>query len=692
MSTSGPIKSPQSPNTGLGVGNEKLRNEASSSESESGSAEQEGQQPPKLEQRQRPRAGTWVAATANSNPVSTSADVAKPREQASAPVLSPRGPVPPLPKSPSSTTPSTSTPSPSQSATPKPTPYVKSKVPAERVPKPLASVLRAGFQGMRSVPSPNNPAKIIQVPVFNIPAKQIARLLVGLESNFYGNPPSNNNLSMPLRDKFGIVEFEVNSANTLDEINVIDQILQPFMQRMFDSTEAEQARVEVRERFNTFVSGPYKSLLNTEEGKKIKEGTLQNLSFRNQFDTVVQPLESYICGPDRRLESSPLPEELKLFLKEVVRSYCSWSEKQNISPQQLTGMIKSALIGVLFIRGILPVWNDQLEADLQTKQQAGRDWSQFKAKLNAQLGHYSSFLFDDFVYDIIASTDGKPEAFEQYFKPTQKATELLRKEATAASHKHQSSKRALTRGSTVSGAEASNTEKRTKIGSFIQGLVSPRKKETSSTNTIPTSLRVQSSKGLLLKKTDTRNTKAKRGRVRELDKYLKSINLPNREPGYIRYLNEAIAKRANYETFESEPAAFCLQQLEAYLETTDQKAQAVSDDLKKIQMLLTTLASQERKQAERDLQQAKRQAPTNTSVASPTAKSPMSKKPAFVPNLDLGDLKNSPFAEDAIEAENTSALDKTESSGSTEVETESSQDEQVAINEVGNVENEKNKG
>ena len=545
---------------------------------------------------------------------------------------------------------------------------------------------------MKSVPSPTNPAKTIQVPVFNIPVKQIARLLVGLESNFYGNAPSIDNLSKPLRDRFGIVEFEVNSANTLDEINVIDQILQPFMQRMFGSAEAEQARVEVRERFNTFVSGPYKSLLNTEEGKNSKEGTLQNLSFRNQFDTVVQPLESYICGPDRRLESSPLPEELKLFLKEVVRSYCSWSEMQNISPQQLTGMIKSALIGLLFIRGLLPVWNDQLEADLQTKQQAGRDWSQFKAKLSAQLAHYTSFLFDDFVYDIIASTDGKPEVFEQYFKPTQKATELLRKEATAASHKQQVSKRALTRGSTISGPEASNTEKRTKIGSFFQGLVSPRKKETSSTNTIPTSPRVQSSEGLLLKKTQTRSTQVKRGWVRELSHYLKSNNLSNSDPGYIRHLNSAMARRANYEVFEVAPAAFCLRQLEAYLEATDKKDQAASDNLKKAQVLLSTLASQERKQAERDSQQAKRQASTNTSGTSATAKSPLSKKPAFVPNLDLGELKNSPFAEDAIEAENTSAPDKTESSGSTDVETESSQDEQVAINEVGNIENEKNNG
>jgi hypothetical protein len=567
---------------------------------------------------------------------------------------------------------------------------VKSKVPAQRVPPALASVLTAGYQGTKSVPDPNNPAKVIQVHVFNIPPKQIARLIIGLESNFYDNQPSGDNLAKPLRDRFGIVGFEVSSAKTLDEINVIEQILQPFMQRMFDSPEAEQARVEVRERFNAFVSGPYKHLLNTEEGKNSKEGTLQNLSFRNQFDTVVQPLESYICGPDRRLESSPLPAEFKSFLKEIVRSYCNWSEKQNISPQQLTGMIKSALVGLLFIRGLLPNWNTKFEADLQTKQQGEREWRQFKGKLTAQLAHYTSFLFDDFVYDIIAATDGKPEAFEQYFRPTQKATELRRKEAMAASHKQQGSKRALTRGSTISGGATSNTEKRTTIGSFIQGLVSPRKKEPSSSDAIPVSPRVESSKGLLLKKTDIRNTKAKRGQVRELDKYLKSINLPNRDPGYIRHLNEAIAKRANYEIFESEPAAFCLQQLNQYLVSLKHEGKESPENLKQTQDLLSALVNQERQHAERDAQQAKRQAPTSQSVA--TAKSSASKKPSLVPGLDFEKLKNSPFAEDPVESENASASSKTEPSESTEVETEGSQDEQVANNNVGNVENEKNKG
>ncbi len=692
MSTSGPIKSPQSPNTGLGVGDEELRNEASSSESGSSSAEQEGQQPPKLEQRQRPRAGTWVAATANSNPVSTSADVAKPREQASAPVLSPRGPVPPLPKSPGSAAPSTSKP-------PAPATYVKSRVPADRIPPDLANALRAGYQGMKTVTDPKNPSKVHKVPVFNLPPKQIARLLVGLESNFGDKAPSVDDLTKPMRDKSGITGFQVNSGLVLDEINVIEHILTPFMQRVFDNQESEQARIAVREGFNAFVSGPHKNLLQTVEGKDKKEQTLQNLAFREQFDFVMQPLDSYIFGKDRRLESSTLPDEFKMFLKEIPSAYFKWSEKQKIQPEDLLGIIKKVLVGLTFIRGLNPIWTIKFEADLTTKPQADREWTSWRGQLLGQLGHYTSFKFDDFVLDIINSVKNKPKDFEDFFKPMQKAAELRRKEALIVSHKEGASKRALTRGSTISTPATGSSNKRTNIGSFIQDLVSPRKKESSSTSTIPLSSRassaaerVKSSEGLLLKKTDIRNNNAKRKRVRELDQYLKSINLPKRDPGYIRHLNEAIAKRANYEIFDLAPAAFCLQQLEAYLETTDQKAQAVPDDLKKIQMLLSTLSSQERKQAERDLQQAKRQAPTNTSAASPTAKSPMSKKPAFVPNLDLGDLKNSPFAEDANEAENASAPDKTESSGSTDVETESSQDEQVAINEVGNIENEKNKG
>ena len=50
--------------------------------------------------------------------------------------------------------------------------------------------IRAGYRGMKSVPHLSNPAKIIQVPVFNIPPKQIARLFIGLDTNFFQQAPT----------------------------------------------------------------------------------------------------------------------------------------------------------------------------------------------------------------------------------------------------------------------------------------------------------------------------------------------------------------------------------------------------------------------------------------------------------------------------------------------------------------------
>lgn len=694
--------------------------EASSEDRPSGTGHKKANKPPAVEQRRRVRAGTWVAATAGSGAPSSSNEVRKTEEKASEPALSPRGPLPKIPQATASNPPSTSNPATTTA------PYLKTKVPGNQVPEDLASVLRAGYQGMRSVPHPTNPAKIIQVPVFNIPPRKIARLLVGLESNFFKNPPADEHFSKPLRDGCGIVNFQINSGSVLDNINVIEHIMLPFMQKTFGTEESEQARLEVRERFDTFVNGPYSNMLNFEQGGGGKKDTVHNRSFRNQFDSVIQPLESYICGSKRNLDSSSLPDDFKLFLKEVVKSYSSWSEKQNIAPEQLTNMIKSALIGVLFIRGLLPVWNEQFEADRKDKAQSEREWSKSKGKLSAQLARFSSFLFDDFALDIIASTSGKPAAFEEYFKPLQKASELQRKEAAASSHKQEVSKRTLTRGSTISDATSTSAKKRNNIGSFIQDLVSPRKKETSSTSAIPVSPRavdkVQSSDGLLLKETGMRETNAKRKRATELGAYLKSIKLASREPGYIRHLNEALAKRANYEDFVNAPAAFCLGQLKKYAQSLRQEGQEFPENLKQTQDFLVGVANtereqakrdveqaeQERKQAERDAQQAKRQAPTNTastraasgptvaSVAVPAlnlgalANSPFADDSVSTP-LNLGEFARSPFADDLTEADEISASSKTESSDTTEIETESSEDGQVALNRPGLDEKEKNK-
>lgn len=705
MSTPKPTLSRQSSRTEINAHGEESSTEESTTnpaakDSSPSADHPERKKQPALQQGQRTRAGTWLAATASGGAPSTSHAAASTQKNSTEPALSPRGGLPPLPTTPSSSKPSssasdTATLGSAETNTKKKEPYIKTKVPGDKVPAAIASSLRAGYQGKRMVSHPQNPEKIVSVPVFNAPPKQIARLIVGLESNFYTNKPTTENIQKPLRDGCGLVDFALNDPNVLPEINVIEHLLSPFARSVFENPDAEQARVEVRERFDAFVSGPYKNLLTKQEGKNVKQETLHNLAFREQFDYVMQPLQKYIYGSDKNLESSPLPQDFKVFLKEIVRSYFHWSEKQDIPCNQLFDMAKNAVIGMLFIRGLSPVWVNAFNVDAQKSEHAGREWVKFKGQLTAQLARYTSFLFDDFVLDVIASTEDKPTAFETYFKPLAKAAELRRKEALAATAKHEATKRKLARSETTSGAAPTSTGKLFSLGNLIQGLVSPRKKEKSGATQTPMSPRsgtaaerVQSSEGLLLRNTDQRTTQVKRSRVRELDQYLKKINLMNRDPGFIRFLNDAIRNRANYEIFEFAPAAFCLQQLEAYLEGLDQKGEDLSPSLEQTQTFFAKLASDERKQAERDVAQSKHQVSSNSSIGkatnSLTAKSPL------VPSLDLGELKNSPFAEEADDEGEASASSKTEPSDSSEVETERSEDDVANLNQVATTEKEKN--
>lgn len=704
----------QSSRTDLNAGSEGVSAEDASADSESSSSSQEKQPgKPKFDQPARRRAGTWVAATASSNAASPragantpSTDMTTAREKSSEPKVRQRVAVPPLPTIPTTVIPSTSNPSTSTTSTStpssaKPATYLKSKVPGERIPDDLTSTLRACYQGMKSVPDPTNPAKTIQVPVFNIPPKQIASLMVGMECNFGAKAPSGDDLTKPLRDRFAIVGFQVNSALVLKEINVIEQILVPFTERVFNTPEAEQARIEVRDRFNEFVSGPHKNLLKTEEGRNAKQGTLQNLVFRKEFNTVIQPLENFVFGAGRSLESSQVATDFKVFLKEIVSCYIDWSKQQNIPPDQLTNMMKSALVGVLFIRGLLPVWNAKFEQEMQTEQHNGSEWVKWKAKLTAQLAHYTSFLSDDFVLDVIGSVDNKPKQFDQYFKPLMKAAILLHKEATMANQKLEKGKRLLNRGATISSGAASGSQKKPNLGNLIQGLISPRKKETASTAPTPVSPRgagtaegVQSSDGLLLKKTETRTTKVIRGYKRELNNYLKTIQLPAYDPGYLRHMNEAIAKRANYEVFELAPAAFCLQQLKRYLDSLNATGATVPPGLNQVQLLLSQLAIQERSEAEQATQQAKATQASrdaNPTKQDATSVKKVSAKPASIPTLDLATLRQSPFAEEQPQPAQGSASMPNERSESTEVGTEESQNETPDQVQTDQLEFEKNR-
>lgn len=662
-----------------------------------GSQEQATEKTPRVMARPGSSAGTWVPAATKQGPVSTSHLPTTHGPHASEPTLSPRGGMPELPQAPGSNSSSTLAPAPT------PETYIKTKVPGDQIPEELASVLRAGYQGMKSVPHPTNPARIIQVPVFNIPPKQIARLLIGLDTNFFQQAPTTAHKTNTLRDGCGIVNFQVNSGMVLDHINVIEDILLPFMRKTFDTKESEQARLEVRERFDAFVTGPHNNLLNFGKEEKITEATSKNLIFRDQFEPVLQPLNSFILGDKYNLESSQLTPDFKVFLKEIVKSFYVWHEKKNIEPSDLKNMIQNGLIGLLFIRGLLPAWGTKFAQDVRHPEQLDRAWSKSKQTLLKLLSHHTSIAFEDFVLGIIANTEGSSKAFEDYFQPIKRGAEMRRKEALTAGLKKEKNARTLTRSPTVSGSASSTTEKKSKIGQLIQGLVSPRKKEPTSSSTLlvsprntkaSASERIQSSEGVLLRKAPSRKAQVLRGKKRDLDQYLHSIKLPVYDAGYIRWLNNAIGQRGQYQIFQYAPAAFCLVQLETYLEDLQKEGAKVSDELKQNQNFLFNVAQTEREAAEKEAGKSTKNELAKSSNAS-TAKAPTAAT-ASVPSLDLGELARSPFAEEepmmplnldgfakrsfaeksdeADEADEVSASSATEPSDSTDVETESSQE------------------
>ncbi|MEY3694860.1 MAG: hypothetical protein RL083_685, partial [Pseudomonadota bacterium] len=79
--------------------------DTSSKESSSGTGNSKGKQQPAVQQRPRPRAGTWVAATVSGSPPSTSNVAPSTQKNSTEPALSPRGGLPPLPTTPGSSKP-----------------------------------------------------------------------------------------------------------------------------------------------------------------------------------------------------------------------------------------------------------------------------------------------------------------------------------------------------------------------------------------------------------------------------------------------------------------------------------------------------------------------------------------------------------------------------------------------------------
>ncbi len=623
----------------------------------------------------------------------------------------------------SASTASTSTPASSSSSTsavPPAKSYDKGNVSGDQLPEKLANALRASWQGWTDVPKRTDPNVMLRVPVFNLPPKQIARLLVGMESNFYQEDLSGLKVREPLRNKFEIRNFKVNDSLTIPVINVIDDILMPFVTKVFGDADSEAARQAVKAAFEEFAEGSHKNLLLDKDPSKSEKASAaqKNIAFRTQFEPVTRAFLDYVGGEKGGFDSSRLPAQFKAYIEEIDVCYTQWvaaadsarssTASATSTATQPPGGIpphlaakKNALIGAMLTRGLLLAWQQKFMNEARAPGVADSTIGKHFMLLMTHLGHFASLRLDAFLLDIMGRHEDLPPDLQAGFDNLATGAKLKMAEDTANRRKARNEqRRQLSRAQTVSepsrnGPEtprnAPETPRKGGLSGMISAILSPRREEEKAapatpvatvTPVSPRSPKVRpsltSTEGILLKNAQSRATTSRVNHRKEIKDYLKRIALPAFDLGYVAFLNKAIERRKNFETFEVAPAAFCLMQLKAYVKELNVAPDALPPAIEKIAQHLNELVRKERETAETAGKgeavaarpasgataappsawrtAAPTAAPTSTrpnatttlssTSATPASPAPARANPGGSLKLDLSALK-SPFAEDA---------------------------------------------
>lgn len=536
----------------------------------------------------------------------------------------------------SASTASTSTPassSASTSAAQTANSYDKGNVSGDQLPEKLANALRASWQGWTSVPKRTDPSVMRQVPVFNLPPKQIARLLVGMESNFYKEDLSGLKVREPLRNKFEIRNFKVNDSLTIPVINVIDDILMPFVMKAFGDADSEAARQAVKAAFEEFAEGSHKNLLLDKDPSKSEKASAaqKNLAFRTQFEPVTRAFLDYVGGEKGGFDSSRLPAQFKAYIEEIDVCYTQWvaaadsarssTASTTSTATQPPGGIpphlaakRNALIGAMLTRGLLLAWQQKFMNEARAPGVADTTIGKHFMLLMTHLGHFASLRLDAFLLDIMGRHEDLPPDLQAGFDNLATGAKLKMAEDTANRRKAQNEqRRQLSRAQTVSEPSRSGPETPRKGGlsGMISAILSPRREGEKAapatpvatvTPVSPRSPKVRpsltSTEGILLKNAQSRATTSRVNHRKEIKDYLKSIALPAFDLGYVAFLNKAIERRKNFEAFEVAPAAFCLMQLKAYVKELNVAPDALPTAIEKIAQHLNGLVRKERETAE----------------------------------------------------------------------------------------------
>lgn len=187
-----------------------------------------------------------------------------------------------------------------------------------------------------------------------------------------------------LRGALNIHGFELSSGGTAVNLNVVKAMSEPFMQSHLGAPEIDKVLETV---WAAWLKAP--------------------------GDDAIKPAIDLICGEQRSLKSSGLPEPMKRLLLSIDRNVILWFQKNGTGKlADLFTARRNALVAFLSTRSIAYVWMNKLVEKTRGKPELTNKVT----ALIQQLNSYIAKQTEDFLHDVLLSQPNQPDDARRYIE------------------------------------------------------------------------------------------------------------------------------------------------------------------------------------------------------------------------------------------------------------------------------------
>lgn len=246
--------------------------------------------------------------------------------------------------------------------------------------------------------------------------ERIGELLLAVESKGGAIRLAGDKINRILRGGLVIHDVEPPSGTGKRDINVIRSICEPFMFEQLDTPELEKSRKKFISQFSKLAQkfDDLSTKVHAREWTRFSP-------LRDLMDPIMKPMLDILCGPDHKLASSGLSDQIKKLLLSIDKHVIAWFGNNGTGkPADLYLARKSALVGFLSTRSLGYVWYTKSSAE-QTLD------NRHLTMLLAYMNSFISTQIDGFVTDILLAQTDQPVEARKYIEVLTRKTLLKSK-------------------------------------------------------------------------------------------------------------------------------------------------------------------------------------------------------------------------------------------------------------------------